>query len=150
MACDPFLTKRARLALLSGYAIATFFSFPHPLGERVIDLGPVCGWLSPALLILGLRGLAPGAAAKLGFIAGMFAQAAILHWLYIVLVVYGQMAPPLGLLGPIGAGAHAGLFIAMFAAALAWFDRRGLASPWAAAPSPCNRMSPMNCDGRGL
>jgi apolipoprotein N-acyltransferase len=133
MARDPSLTKRARLALLSGYAIATFFSFPHPLGERVVDLGSVCGWLSPAFLILGLRGLTPRAAAKLGFIAGMLAQAAILHWLYIVSVVHGHVAPLVGLLGPIGGGAHAGLFVAMFAAALAWFDRRGLASPWAAA-----------------
>jgi apolipoprotein N-acyltransferase len=113
--------------------IATFFSFPHPMGERVVDLGPICGWLSPALLILGLQGLAPRAAAKLGFIAGMFAQTAILHWLYIVSVVYGHVAPPLGLLGPIGGGALAGLFVAMFAAALVWFDRRGLASPWVAA-----------------
>ena len=116
MARDPSLTKRARLALLSGYAIATFFSFPHPLGERVVDLGSVCGWLSPAFLILGLRGLTPRVAAKLGFIAGMLAQAAILHWLYIVSVVYGDVAPLVGLLGPIGGGAHAGLFVAMFAA----------------------------------
>jgi apolipoprotein N-acyltransferase len=133
VARDPFLNKRARLALLSGYVIATFFSFPHPLGERVVDLGTVCGWLSPALLILGLRGLAPSAAAKIGFIAGMCAQTAILHWLYIVSVVYGHVAPPLGLLGPIGGGVQAGLFVAMFAATWVWFDRRGLASPWTAA-----------------
>jgi apolipoprotein N-acyltransferase len=133
VACDPLLTKRARLALLAGYAGATFLSFPHPLGERVIDLGLIFGWLSPALLIVGVRGLAPGQAAKTAFVAGVCAHAALMHWLYIVSVVYGHAAPPLGLLAPIGGGIHAGVYVAMFAAAWVWLDRRGLASPWSAA-----------------
>ena len=133
MACAPLLTKRARLALLAGYAGAPFLSFPHPLGERVIDLGLIFGWLSPALLIVGVRGLAPGQAAKTAFVAGVCAHAAVLHWLYIVSVVYGHAAPPLGLLAPIGGGIHAGVYVAMFATAWVWLDRRGLASPWSAA-----------------
>ena len=120
MAYDPFLKKRARIALLSGYGVATFLSFPHPVGERVIDLGVVCGWLSPAFLILALRGCSPRSAAKLAFVAAMVAHTAILHWFYIVSVVYGHVHPALGLLAPLGAGAHAGLFAALFAATLAW------------------------------
>ncbi len=127
------MTSRARAALLVGYAAATFMSFPHPVGDRVIDWGLICGWLSPALLILGLRGCAPRSAAKLGFAAGLLAHGAILHWLYIVSVVYGQAPALMGLLGPLGMGAHAALFVAIFAAAFSWFASRGLASPWLAA-----------------
>ena len=62
MARNPLLTNRTRLALLVAYAVTNFLSFPHPIGERVVDLGLLCGWLSPALLILGLGG---GSAARI-------------------------------------------------------------------------------------
>lgn len=127
------MSRGARIALLSGYAVATFMAFPHPLGDRVVDWGWISGWLSPALLVLGLRGCGPRRAAKLGFAAGLLAHAAILHWLYIVSVVHGQSPPLLGLLGPLGMGAHAGLFVAIFAGVFAWFGARGLDSPWLAA-----------------
>jgi apolipoprotein N-acyltransferase len=127
------LTARARLALLFSYGVSNFLAFPHPVGERVVDLGLICGWLSPALLILGLGGLSPRAAAKFGFVAGTLAQSAILHWIYVVSVSYGHAAPPMGVLGIFGLGAHAGLFSAMFAAGWALLGRRGLASPWSAA-----------------
>jgi len=83
---------RARFALLAAYGVANFLAFPHPVGERVLDLGLVCGWLSPALLILGLSGLSPRAAAKTAFVAGTLAQSAILHWIYIVSVSYGHVS----------------------------------------------------------
>ena len=86
MACDPRLTNRTRFALLAGYGVANFLAFPHPVGERVVDLGLLCGWLSPALLILGLNGQSPRAAAKAAFVAGTLAQSAILHWIYVVTV----------------------------------------------------------------
>ena len=50
---------RARAALLAGYAVVTFLSFPHLIGEHLLDLGRVLAWFGPALLLLGLRGLAP-------------------------------------------------------------------------------------------
>jgi apolipoprotein N-acyltransferase len=144
VARDPFLKKRTRIVLLSGYVVATFLSFPHPVGERVIDLGLLCGWLSPAFLLLGLHGLIPRSAAKFAFVAAMLAHTAILHWLYIVSVTYGHMHPALGLLAPLGAGAHAALFTALFAAVLAWLGgrarsggdekcRTAVAAPWAVA-----------------
>ena len=133
MARDPLLIGRARFALLVAYGVANFLAFPHPIGERVLDLGLVCGWLSPALLILGLSGLSPRAAAKTGFVAGTLAQSAILHWIYVVSVSDGHAVPPMGVLGVLGMGAHAGLFTAVFAAGWTLLGRRGMASPWSAA-----------------
>ena len=133
MACDSLLTNRARFALLTAYGVANFLSFPHPIGERVVDLGLLCGWLSPALLILGLNGQSPRAAAKAAFVAGTLAQSAILHWIYVVAVTYGHAAPPIGVIGVLGLGAHAGLFTALFAIGWTVLGRRGMASPWAAA-----------------
>ncbi len=133
MACGPLLKGRVRFALLAAYGVANFLAFPHPIGERVVDLGLVFGWLSPALLILGLSGLSPRAAAKTAFLAGTLAQSAILHWIYVVSVRYGHAAPPMGVLGILGLGAHAGLFTAIFGAGWALLGRRGLASPWSAA-----------------
>jgi apolipoprotein N-acyltransferase len=133
VASDSPLTARGRLALLVAYGVADFLSFPHPIGDRVIDLGLLFGWLTPAFLILALRGQSPRAAAKSGFIAGTLAQAAILHWIYVVSVRYGHAAPPMGVLGALGLGAHAGLFTALFALGWTLLERRGMASPWAAA-----------------
>ena len=133
MACDPHVTGRVRFALLSAYAVANFLAFPHPIGERVVDLGLLFGWLSPALLILGLNGQTPRAAAKAAFISGTLAQSAILHWIYVVSVTYGHAAPPMGVIGILGMGAHTGLFTAVFAIGWTHLGRRGMASPWAAA-----------------
>jgi apolipoprotein N-acyltransferase len=133
VARDSLLTGRARFALLAAYGVANFLAFPHPIGERVLDLGMLCGWLSPALLILGLRGLSPRSAAKTAFVAGTLAQSAIVHWIYIVSVSYGHAAPPMGVIGILGIGAHAGLFTAVFAMGWALLGRRRMASPWTAA-----------------
>ncbi|HXV37635.1 MAG TPA: apolipoprotein N-acyltransferase [Myxococcota bacterium] len=127
------MTRRSRLALLCGYAAATFLSFPHPVGSRVLDLGLLCGWLSPGLLLLGLGGLAPRRAAVHGFLAGWLTQAAILHWIYVVSVEYGHAAPPLGVIAIFGLAAHAGAFSAAFAWLWSTLDRRALGSPLAAA-----------------
>jgi apolipoprotein N-acyltransferase len=89
--------------------------------------------LSPALLILGVNGQSPRAAAKTAFVAGTLAQSAILHWIYVVSVTYGHAAPPMGVIGILGMGAHAGLFTAIFAIGWTLLGRRGMASPWAAA-----------------
>jgi apolipoprotein N-acyltransferase len=122
-----------RLAFLGGYAIASFASFPHPLGDRVVDLGGWVAWLAPALLLLGLQGLAPRRAAALGFAAGLAAHAAILHWIYVVTVVYGHAPPVVGWLAPVALALYIAGFTGAFGAGIAWLARRGLASPWAAA-----------------
>jgi apolipoprotein N-acyltransferase len=133
VARDSLLTGRARLALLAAYGIANFLAFPHPIGERVVDLGLLCGWLSPALLILGVNGQSPRAAARAAFVAGTLSQSAIVHWIYVVSVTYGHAAPPMGVIGVLGIGAHTGLFTALFALGWTLLGRRGMASPWAAA-----------------
>jgi apolipoprotein N-acyltransferase len=111
----------------------TFLSFPHPVGDRVLDLGVALAWFGPALLLLGLAGLPPRRAAKLGFAAGLAAHAAILHWIYIVTVVYGKAPVVAGMAGPLGLGAYIAAFTAAFGAGAALFVRARLDSPWTAA-----------------
>lgn len=122
-----------RAALLSAYAFATFLAFPHPLGGRVVDLGLVFGWLAPAFLCAGLAGLPPRRAAGVGFAAGLAAHAAVLHWLYVVTVVYGRAPAVAGLLAPFGLGAYIASFTLLFAVGFAWLARLGVATPLAVA-----------------
>jgi apolipoprotein N-acyltransferase len=122
-----------RYALLAGYAAVTFFSFPHPVGEGVVDLGLALAWFGPALLLLGLAGLSVRRAAKLGFAAGVVAHSAILHWIYIVTVVYGEAPVVAGLAGPLGLGCYIAAFTALFGAGAALLARARLDSPFSAA-----------------
>ncbi len=122
-----------RIALLAGYAVVTFLSFPHPVAGRVLDLGVVFAWLGPALLLLGLHGLTPGRAARLGFVAGLVAHSAILHWIYVVTVHYGHAPAVVGVLAPVALAAYIAVFAAALSAAWAGLGRFGLATPFAAA-----------------
>ena len=123
----------SRAAWLAAYGIATFLSFPHLVGGRVVDLGIFLAWLSPALLILGVDGLAPRRALRLGFLAGWAAHTAIFHWIYVVTVTYGHAPPAVGVLAPAALAAYIGAFQAAFAGAFAWLARRRLANPFSAA-----------------
>jgi apolipoprotein N-acyltransferase len=130
---ESSMGARVRLALLGGYTVVTFLSFPHPVGDRVLDLGAVLAWFGPALLLLGLDGLSPRRAAQLGFAAGVAAHAAVLHWIYVVTVVYGEAPVIAGIAGPLGLGCYIGAFTAAFGAGWALFARARLDSPWTAA-----------------
>ena len=112
------------------YVAATFFAFPQPVGsDFVLDLGLVLGPAAPALLLVALRGAAPGRALKVGFVAGWLAHAALLHWAYVVTVVYGHAPVVVGLLAPFGMSLYVAPFIAGFAWVAAVLARRGLAHP---------------------
>jgi apolipoprotein N-acyltransferase len=122
-----------RAALVGGYALATFLAFPHPALGRVVDMGWLASWLAPFLLILALRGLAPFRALILGFLAGLIAHSAVLHWIYVVTVTYGRAPPFIGVIAPILLAGYIASFTALFGAALARLQRRGPASPFAIA-----------------
>jgi apolipoprotein N-acyltransferase len=112
------------------FAGVTFASFPQPLAGAVVDLGVLLAWLSPALLALALHGLAPRRAFAVAFVAGLAAQSLVLHWIYVVTVVYGHAPAVVGVAAPIGLAAHAATLTALFGAGAAWLARRRLASPW--------------------
>jgi apolipoprotein N-acyltransferase len=122
-----------RAALFGCYALATFLAFPHPVLGTVVDLGWVASWLAPLFLILALRGLTPRRALRLGFLAGLLAHSAVLHWIYVVTVTYGHALPVVGLIAPVLLAAWIAGFTALFGVAVAWLERRGLASPFAIA-----------------
>jgi apolipoprotein N-acyltransferase len=127
------VSGRQRLAALGGYVLATFLAFPHPLAGRVVDLGLVAAWLAPACLVAALRGLAPGAAARAAFAAGLAAHAAIFHWIYVVTVDYGHAPPPVGVFAAVGLAVYPAAFAAAFGAGCAWLGRRALPDPFLAA-----------------
>jgi len=127
------MSRWTRAALCAGYAAATFLAFPFPFAGRVIDLGWLFAYVSPALLLLALRGLSPRAAALTAFGASVAAHALVWHWIYVVTVVYGHATVAVGVAAPALLAIYPGLFAAAFAAAFAALDRRGLAGPFAVA-----------------
>jgi apolipoprotein N-acyltransferase len=127
------VTRAGRAALVAGYVAATFLAFPQPIGGRVLDLGPAAGFVAPMLLLLALRGLAPRAAAGVAFLACWLAHAAVLHWIYVVTVVYGHAPPVVGVIAPVTLALYPGLCGAAFGFALRAWDVRGGAAPFAAA-----------------
>jgi apolipoprotein N-acyltransferase len=127
------MSRRARLGLAAGYAVVTFLSFPHPVGTRVVDAGAWLSWLGPALLLLALRGLAPAPAARVAFLASLAAHSAILHWIYVVTVVYGHAPAVLGWMAPVGLAVYVAGFGAAFGALQAPLRRLDRAFPFAVA-----------------
>jgi apolipoprotein N-acyltransferase len=127
------LSTNRRWALLGLYAVATFFSFPHPLGDRVIDLGRFVAWLGPGFLLLGVSGLPPRRAAKLAFAASLLAHAAVVHWFYVVTVTYGHAPAAVGVLAPFGIAIYIAASTAIFVGALTGFGKVGLGTAWTAA-----------------
>ena len=118
-----------RLGWIAAYAAATFLAFPHPLGERVLDLGALLAWLPPALLVGALRGLRVRGGLGWGFLAGLLAHTAVLHWIYVVTVRYGHAPAAVGLVAPMGLAGYVALFTAAFGAGCAALERAGRAGP---------------------
>lgn len=127
------MSRPVRAAWLGAYALLTFLSFPHPVGERVVDLGTPLAFLAPAAFWLGLRGLAPRRAAAAGFAASLAAHAAVLHWIYVVTVHYGHAWPPFGVVAVLGLAAWIAGFGALLGAAGAWLAQRAAAGVFALA-----------------
>ncbi len=130
---DRQVSGRARALWVLAYAGATFLAFPHPLADRVVDLGIAAAWLAPACLLWALQGLPPRRAALVGLAAGVAAHGAVLHWIYVVTVTYGHAAPAVGVIAPLLLALYVALFTAAFGAAAGWLARVGLAGPFALA-----------------
>jgi apolipoprotein N-acyltransferase len=118
------------------YVAATFLSFPHPLpflGGAVLDLGVVLSFLAPACLVLGLDGLRVRPAATSAFLWTVLAHGFVLHFIYVVTVVYGHAPAVIGVVAPFALATYAGAVAAPFGAVWVWFRDRGLANAWTAA-----------------
>jgi apolipoprotein N-acyltransferase len=124
---------RARAAWLAAHAGLTFLAFPHPVGERVLDLGTPLAFLAPAALWLGIAGLAPRAALRAGFAAGLAAHGLVLHWIYVVTVTYGHAWPPVGVVAVLLLASYVAAFTALLAGASAWLEARRAAGPFVLA-----------------
>lgn len=127
------MSAKARLGLVVAYAFVTFWAFPQPVAGRVLDFGSLLGWLAPALLVLVVRDLSPGRAFRWGFGAGLVAHTALIHWIYVVTVVYGNAPVVVGLVAPALLAGYCALFGGLFGLAASLLARRGLAWPWSLA-----------------
>ena len=127
------MSRARRAAWIAGYVAATWLAFPQPLFGHVLDLGPLAGFAAPALLLCALRGLAPRAAAGVAFLACWLAHAAVLHWIYVVTVVYGHAPPFIGVVAPLTLALYPALCGAAFGALWAVWRPAGIAAPFAAA-----------------
>jgi apolipoprotein N-acyltransferase len=132
------MSARRRFVLVLAHALATFLAQPQPLGfspggDRVLDLGVVSGPLAVLFLLLALQGLAPRRALGVGFAAGLVAHAAVLHWIYVVTVVYGHAPPAAGVAAVLGLAAFVAAFSAAFSLARVWLVVRGVSSPFVVA-----------------
>ena len=117
-----------RLAGIS-YVLATVLAFPHPVADRVIDLGLVTAWIAPACLLVALHGLAPRAALFRGFLLGLVAHAFVLHWIFVVTVTYGGAPVWAGFITPALLATYPAAATALFAAGAAFLAGRGRAGP---------------------
>ncbi len=122
-----------QLRWIAAYVAATVLSFPHLVGDRLVDLGWIVAWLGPACLITGLHGLSPFRALRFTFVAVWLAHALILHWLYVVTVTYGHAPASVGLLAPLAAALYPAVITCWFGFGWAWLQKRGSASPFVAA-----------------
>jgi apolipoprotein N-acyltransferase len=120
-----------RAAWLAAHALLLFLAFPHPVGQRVVDLGVPLGFLAPAAFWLGLRGLPWRRAAWVGFAAGLAANSLVLHWIYVVTVSYGHAFAPLGVVAVVALASYIALFYGALGGASAALEpaTRGLAGP---------------------
>ena len=119
---------RASVLAACAYPVVTALAFPQRIAGVVFDFGLLCAWLSPLLLLLALRGLPPRAAARRGFLLGLLANAAILHFIAHTVVTYGHAPLWLGALAPFALASYAALTTALFAAAAALLTRAHNAS----------------------
>ena len=127
--------RPARGAVL--YAVLTFFSFPVGAGSASFDVGLLFAFLGPWALIHGLRGLGPRAAFGWGLAAGLLAHCAVLHWIYVVTVIYGHAWPPVGVIAVALLALYIAFFTGLFGAGSVWLDDRlGAANPRLAWASP--------------
>ena len=125
-----------RWAWGAAFVVATFLSFPHPVPfteGRVLDLGLFVSWLAPLCLVRGLGDLPPWRAARWAFAATVAAHAAVLHFIYVVTVVYGHAPAVVGVIAPVLLAMYAGLAGALFGAGWSALYRAGLANAWTGA-----------------
>lgn len=127
------MTRRHRVAWLAAFVVVFVLAFPQRFGDLSFDLGLGAGWFAPALLILGLRGLAPRAAALWAFVSALIGHALVFQWIYVATVHYGDAPVIVGVLAPFGLALYPAVFFAVFGAAWSGFGAAGRASPFVAA-----------------
>ncbi len=126
---------RRRVAALALFVVLHVFSFPQvlPWVASPVEGGTLFAVLAFAALLVGIEGLAPGRAFRVGFAASLIAHLAIFHWFAVATIVHGGMTPWLGALAPLLPAAFTATFSAGFAALFASVPARHVLLPILAA-----------------
>ncbi len=95
------------------------------------DLWPLA-WIGLVPLLLAIRARSPGRAAGLGFTAGLLYYLVLLSWVVIALGRYGNLPWWLSLAALFLLAAYMAAYLAVFAATVAWGQRRGVPVFWLA------------------
>ncbi len=133
------MSSRVRALWIGAHVAVTFLAFPFPVGGGVLDLGSFAAWGIPLTAAAAVRGLTPGRALGTGLLAGLLAQAAVLHWAFVVTYHYGNAPLLVGALAPFGMALYGSIFQGLWCGLLAWVARGvaagavGLAAPFALA-----------------
>ncbi len=118
------MDRRAAWALLSGLLLTA--AFP--------DIGlEWMAWVALAPLLLAIRDRRPGAAFRLGFMAGFVHYATLVYWVVHTMRTYGHLPLYLAVPALFLLAAYLALYPALFSAALAGTGRHPLAA-WAMVP----------------
>ncbi len=113
--------------LALGTGILLFLSFPG-----VVGLWPVA-WVALVPLLLAVKNVRPGAAARLGFLAGMVHYVSLLYWIIIVLGKYGNLPLWVSIPGLLLLSLYMSSYLALFCAIISRFwKQREILLVWVA------------------
>ncbi|MDO8785117.1 MAG: hypothetical protein Q7J12_02770, partial [Syntrophales bacterium] len=105
------------LALISG--VLLFLSFPK-FGTGIL------AWVSLVPLLYALEGKRIKDGLAVGFIAGLVWYIGIIYWVIFVVVHYGYLPYYVGIFAMLLLAAYLSVYIALFAAGVIYFKKRGL------------------------
>jgi len=121
------LSRLLPVWLSLGTGILLFLSFPG-----VVGLWPVA-WVALVPLLLAVKNVRPGTAARLGFLAGMVHYVSLLYWIIIVLGKYGYLPLWVSIPGLLLLSLYMSSYLALFCAIISRFwKQREILLVWVA------------------
>jgi apolipoprotein N-acyltransferase len=121
----PSVWRRIVLAAASGLLLAA--AFPR------LDLEPLA-WCGLVPLLLAVRGLGPGAAFGVGWLAGLVFYCTTVYWVVNAISGYTAVPLPVAILLLLLMNSVLACYTGAFAAGVRWFERRRLPVLWLAPP----------------
>ena len=113
--------------------LASITGLLYPICFPDFDFGPLA-WVVLVPLHLALDGCPPQRAFRIGWLAGLIAFIGTMFWVVTAMHQYGQMPLVASYTAMVLLSAYLGLYVAVYAAALAWVRRQAGQAGFFAAP----------------